>query len=66
MQQVDSTDTASKLKEKWHDIARELSQEQDPERLSVLMQELNDAMLAEERAKAKQKLGLRGSRSPSP
>lgn len=59
MEEVDPTDTASEIKRKWRDIAHELSQEENPERVSVLMRELNDAMLAEERARARQKLRLR-------
>ena len=38
-------------------VIQELSQEQDQNRIRQLAQELNDAMLAEERRKVRQRLG---------
>jgi hypothetical protein len=40
---------------RWEAIARDLAEEQDPERVSELIRELNDAMFAEERARVRSK-----------
>lgn len=45
-----------KYKRNWHEIASEGSQENDPVKIAELSQELNDAMLEEERRKAKERI----------
>ena len=44
-------------KRKWQDVAQELSEEQDPVKRTALYKELNNAMLEEERLKARRRIG---------
>jgi hypothetical protein len=46
----------------WRDIARELAQEENPNRLLQLTKELDEAMLAEERQKVMRRLRERSLR----
>lgn len=45
----------------WEDIVKQLTQEQDRFRVVELARKLNEAMLAEEREKVRQRLGVRRS-----
>lgn len=42
----------------WEDIVKQLTQEQDRYRVVELASKLNEAMLAEEREKVRQRLGV--------
>jgi len=42
----------------WEDIAKQLNKEQDRSRAAELAQKLNEAILAEEREKVRQRLGI--------
>ncbi len=42
----------------WEEIAKQLNQEQDRSRVAELAQKLSEAMLAEEREKVRQRLGI--------
>lgn len=45
-----------KSKRNWHEIASEVSKENDPLKIAQLSHELNDSMLEEERRKAKERI----------
>ena len=49
----------------WQEIAVDLSQENDPQKIAELSDELNDAMLEDERLKAKHRLRQMGSQLSS-
>jgi hypothetical protein len=48
----------------WEEIAEQLSQEHDRSRVAELVKKLNEAMLAEEREKVRQRLGKPLMQSP--
>jgi hypothetical protein len=47
----------SEIRRSWQEIAREVTQEQDPARVRKLSAELNQAMLDEERRKVRLRFG---------
>ena len=49
----------------WQEIAAELSQEQDPQKVIQLSRELNDVMLEDERRKAQQRVQRRTKEPPA-
>ena len=42
-----------KLKAQWEQITREIDREKDPAKVAILAHKLNEAMLADQRAKAR-------------
>ena len=53
---IQITPPGSCPKRSWQEIAAEISLERDPHKVTQLSRELNDAMLEEERRKAKDRL----------
>jgi len=55
---------SQKTTQAWKEIVKQLTQEQDRFRVAELAHKLNEAMLAEEREKVRQRLRLSGPASP--